>query len=496
MGDGRIDEKNGRSQSESRLDSTGCAANCLYVIGKITKKDIPYSECAELLPLQREGNSIGDLKDAMESAGYRIQGEKLSPDEVAALNRVAILLVGAVPHDHEVSIGHYVVVRPAGADFIQILDFPGNEPILVSRIEWSQYLRKQVHADIPALLMVEDGSKFVEPADLLLTSPELPSPATQIMPTCTIKAAAAETSIWTHAIGVVDEGTTKDVKVRLRNSTNGEIKIKQLQASCQCQKIAASSYSILPGQDAIVTTSVDFTGRNGNIQLESLVLYTANNETKTVLLRLDAIARSRWTWGSSTVDFGLIKSRSANVEKDLVVNSLNGKTARLSKAVSRSRDMSVDLISQPASNNYRLHIQLLTRNISSHFNGEIAVYSDQSDVAAFVYHVTATVASSFDAEPRRLFLRGKRGTQLLLHSSSGNSDRIQTLTSDIPSLIFKVTETDDAASCVAVQMDGTMPLSNPITEGSIYITAVDMNGKSTKLIIPVVISSTPPSLTK
>lgn len=141
---------------DTRLDTTGCAANCLYVTCRLFDLPIGYEKCFELLPRRESGNSMLELKEALEQQGLEVTAAKLTAAKFAAAGVVQIPLTFSEATGDKV--GHYIVVRPVNAEVVQVLDFPGGKPQIVARDKLSAHLRGNNHNQIPTLRVGRRGT--------------------------------------------------------------------------------------------------------------------------------------------------------------------------------------------------------------------------------------------------------------------------------------------------------------------------------------------------
>ena len=52
-----------------------CAANNLYVLSRKAGIQITYQKCIELLPFTRQGNSMLEFKQALETLGFEVEAK-------------------------------------------------------------------------------------------------------------------------------------------------------------------------------------------------------------------------------------------------------------------------------------------------------------------------------------------------------------------------------------------------------------------------------------
>ena len=148
-----------RSQSKPNQASEpdrvyDCAANCLYFVGRLLDQALTYERCLELLPADREGNSIAEVKAALASCGMRVQPVWLAPEALADISTPAIVLdlgVATLRSTGE-SVGHFVVFDPRPDDTIRLLDYP-KRPMVGSRQQWRKFAGQAKIKRAPALLV-------------------------------------------------------------------------------------------------------------------------------------------------------------------------------------------------------------------------------------------------------------------------------------------------------------------------------------------------------
>jgi hypothetical protein len=122
-----------------------CAANSMYVYGKLIEKKVDLGICKALLPL-KDGNTLDDMVQAGDALGLKLQVYRVSPVELASLQSIAIALFVPRPEINNGTsapgMGHYVVLRPIDSARLQVLDFKRDASIVVERQDWAMHLQK------------------------------------------------------------------------------------------------------------------------------------------------------------------------------------------------------------------------------------------------------------------------------------------------------------------------------------------------------------------
>jgi len=132
-----------------------CAARSLYRLCRHCEIEISYEKCRQLLPVGRQGNSMLEVKTALQSLGFHVRPQRITITEFADIRQPAVVLLSA-PQNPQLrlpgkNLGHYLVVCPEPEHHIRILDNPRN-PVTVSTDYWIQHLRRLHIHKIPILL--------------------------------------------------------------------------------------------------------------------------------------------------------------------------------------------------------------------------------------------------------------------------------------------------------------------------------------------------------
>ena len=106
----------------------GCAANALFVAAHLIDRPIHYSEAVRLLPPERSGRSVSEVRSAAAEAWLQAEMVWLGAASAGAMRDVAIVLLPGDP-------GRFVVVEPSDAGWT-VYDFPERSPVRRDGGEW------------------------------------------------------------------------------------------------------------------------------------------------------------------------------------------------------------------------------------------------------------------------------------------------------------------------------------------------------------------------
>jgi len=132
-----------------------CGASSLYGLCTRSGINISYDDCVRLLPKSSKGNNMLEFKNALQHLGFNVRAEQFSADQSGDLNLPCIVLlmpsginaIGRPPG----TIGHYLVLWPADAEKVEIIDYP-RPPVIISRNYWGKHLQTVGIKTIPVLI--------------------------------------------------------------------------------------------------------------------------------------------------------------------------------------------------------------------------------------------------------------------------------------------------------------------------------------------------------
>ncbi len=136
--------------------SFDCAASSLYGLCKKSGINISYKDCVAILPRSEQGNSMLEVKRALQTVGFEVSAEKLSISQSGEINTPCVVLLfppgtDTVGGRHSRAMGHYLVLWPVDSNKIEIIDYP--RPVFVlSRDYWVRHLKTVGIRSFSALL--------------------------------------------------------------------------------------------------------------------------------------------------------------------------------------------------------------------------------------------------------------------------------------------------------------------------------------------------------
>jgi hypothetical protein len=126
-------------QADDETARHDCGATALAILLRFEGQGASLEQVEGMLPpASPRGHSLAELRDAARTLGLRLEGVRLRPGDVLALDRPIIV------HLQRGDVGHYVAVRPVGhtGKLVQLLDNVRDPEVmdaalLLSAREWT-----------------------------------------------------------------------------------------------------------------------------------------------------------------------------------------------------------------------------------------------------------------------------------------------------------------------------------------------------------------------
>ena len=387
-----------------------CAANSLFTLCRVTNHNIGYKECLRLLPNNPTGNSMKEVKQALESVGFNVKALKIAVEEIPNVKVPSILWTHppqqAVVSKDPKRLGHYLVVLPLGGARLQILDYPVN-PVVLSADAWGRHLRSMEITDMPVLLC---GQKSQLLSDMFST--EYPQPYEDRQErspgdsSLILKANMRETMLhWDF--GDIAEGAVIKRVFTITNSTKRQLTISRLSKSCKCSDVKTDINDLAPGQSADITATVSLAGKRGDQSISAGVVFDQKCQMSPVRILITGKSHSKWLLAQQVINLGVIRPRSQKLKADVAVTrteyGINSQIAQVRCAADF-----VDVEFQPAAQNSgepgTLIIRVDPEKRRGRFRETVDILAYGQKEPALSFFVQGEIYAEVSASPPRLLL--------------------------------------------------------------------------------------------
>jgi len=391
-----------------------CGANCLYIIGQIQGRPVSYEKCLELLPLSSQGNSMLQLKDALEAMSYQVYAMSVSAEELKCIKVPTIVRDNFGQQDRR--LGHYVVMRPLSRNQAQIFDYPKDAKV-ISLVDLFQSKSTENLKHIPVLLCCDKNQELNQVFDCHSKEPE-----TLIVETYPVSSTTCNTSrvainltskkyYSKYDFGELPEGSEISHKFIIQNNSPKTLIVDKVMASCQCAGIRIDKKEIVSKGEAAVTMDISLDRKYGNVYIDGKVIFLPNNDIPPVALSINGVSFERWVCYPNTIDFGEIGPDNLSVTKSIIVEkSIQGKDTSISsiKTDSKSLETQLDAI---ASDKAILHLTFVNNGVAGPFRGKVDIFLDDEEIPATSIDVSASVKTYYTVSPRKIFFSHEPGAK-------------------------------------------------------------------------------------
>ncbi|MFC1781822.1 DUF1573 domain-containing protein, partial [Planctomycetota bacterium] len=390
-----------------------CAANTLFVMCQISDVQVSYEKCLELLPITSKGNSMLEVKQALESLGFNVKPLSITTDEIANIRVPTIMWAhppeGDIVRKDSRNIGHYIIVIPVDNNSVQVLDFP-QSPVILPVQPWSRHLSSNGIENIPLILCGRKDQEFSEMFSPDSKNSDSDKKTTEDVPYTNsklfIKSAMSNSSVLYWDFGDISEGSFLKHNFTLVNDTGKTLNISKLSKSCTCGYVTTDKSIIAPGESCTATVSVSLAGRIGGQNISSTVVFDEKDEVQPITLLITGNSQSRWTMQPKVIDFGSIEFGSEIQSQNLLVKPTEyGINASLSHVECKSPIVDVEIKSNSEDpNSYILSVSVDPNKYPGTFSEQINFLSEGQKEPVLSCTITGELYIDINVQPTRLFL--------------------------------------------------------------------------------------------
>ena len=407
-----------------------CGANSLFLVCRIFGIDASYKKCLEMLPLTPKGNSMLEMKQALESLGFNVKPLRIRFDEIANLRVPTIMWAyapkGTVVRKEAKNLGHYLVVIPLDNDTLHVLDYP-ESPVILATHTWIKHLGGIGVEDIPIILC---GLKSQKLSDMFLsktgssrtttnrTNERLRKDSLLTSSQIVIKQDMLKDPVVHWDFGDIAEGSFIKHNFTIINNTDKELHISKLSKGCTCSAVAADKESILPGDSCTVTISISLAGRHSKQSIISAVIFDEKDGVPPVKLLITGNSHARWAFAPGIIDFGLIEFGSEIQKRSVLISATDyGMNSSIANVKCDSDLFTINMIPNPESDDKScvVNISIDPNKFIGKFEEKIRIFATGQDEPAHFYRVVAEFYSNIILHPRRLFLTPSHSPMGVVH---------------------------------------------------------------------------------
>jgi hypothetical protein len=421
---------------------------------------VSYGQCLNLLPISPQGNSMLEIKKALDGLGIAPMAIRIRIPELSGL-RVPAIVWTYPPKDAFVrskdsrKVGHYIVVVPLGDGRIKVLDYP-DAPVMIRVSTWAQHLQS---LGIENTLAVLCGRKGQNPEQLLSSDQNAAANESNsdtgafgASAALVIRADMPKDALAVWDFGDISEGAVVKHDFPLINGTDKELHVSKVSKDCVCSAAAADRKTLAPGTACTVAVTVSLAGRVGTQRISVALVFDKQDGIRPIVLLVTGRSHARWTVPSDIIDFGSIDLGSIAPHRDVPVHtSAYGVNSRISHAKCSSNLVTVDVVAkeEEGPGSYLLSLQVNPSGSPGAFGGDVEVFAAGQEKPAFSFPVAGEWYSNIAVQPTRLFLTplsSPMGT-LRLHHRGGQAIRlISTKVTDSALDALKVTASNEPLS--------------------------------------------------
>ncbi len=279
-----------------------CGTNSLYVLCQIGGKPLGYDRCIELLPISNEGNTLLDVKRAIQAAGFTVRAVEVDVAQIAGLRVPAVVLLS---QRQPGGLGHFIVLRPLANGKIQYLylDFPHASPSVATPEEVAKSIEANGFQTLYLILCSKLAGPLAEPQApaALARAKKVPMESTQVF--LQEDKPAIDRNEW--AFGTASEGDTLRHDFVIQNNTPHAAKIASIRKDCGCTELSLNSSALISaGGSATIRMTLSLAGKLGPTRVNGAVIFEDGTGIAPVPLRAYGTARQRWLPEVEAVDIG------------------------------------------------------------------------------------------------------------------------------------------------------------------------------------------------
>lgn len=420
-----------------------CGANSLFMMCRISGKNVDYSKCLELLPIRSNGNSMLEMKTALEKIGFRTEALKIKTEELSNI-KMPFVIWSYPPKDQMKrkdldGIGHFLVAKPVEQNKIQIFDYP--EPSVVIETDiWIKHLKSIKVDEFPVILCDNKDGKLSDMSveksckNDGLFSPcqinELKSQITNDRTSVTIKEnTKTDTLYWDF--GNISEGAYLTKEFTITNGGNVPLEIGKLSKSCVCSSISSDKNIIEAGEQCKIMVGLSLAGKFNQQNISAAVIFDSKNNVAPVKILLAGYSHPRFLLEKPELNFGEIKS---GVETEKLTTLIEATEYGLNSEIGDlkyNKDHIAAKIIKLDGNKYSLDVSFDSAKYKGRFDEKIEIFAKGQDKPVLECKLKGYSYSEYTIEPERLFLNGHQNPMAVLKISSRDGAPIKLLSSDI-----------------------------------------------------------------
>ncbi len=470
-----------------------CAANSLYIRCRLEEKDVTYARCLELLPLRRGGNSMLEVKNALEELSFNVCPQRIMINELRDIRVPAIILdLGAEGQSNK--MGHYLVISPKREGMVQILDYP-KQPNLMHVDRLIMSLRAQGVTEV-LILLCSTEHKTLQKMLTKISNEPVPHfrgivGDEESTPDDVGYIEIYDTASGSHQsvinLGDCAEGSSVSGKYVVKNMTKRELVVSTLTPSCTCSEVTIDNKSISPGGVGIVEMKASLSKIWGPYHIYSTLIFSENSGQVPVFFKLIGKSHARWECMPNKICFPSSREDQRGVAvstaRILISEYSSGSIVTSLETSSPALDAALFKV---AEGEYRVEIKLLTNMFTGTINERVYVYLDHEEKYGNFIDVQAINASEYVIEPATLLLWKKDGTtSVKITHCSEEEFRIMSYGAEGEqgkSITLDVTEKKQG---VVKAMVNVKPKRAGMT-GNVVIHVENSSGERKKLVLPYI----------
>jgi len=383
-----------------------CGANCLYIISQIQGRPVSYEKCLELLPLSSsQGNSMLQLKDALEAMSYQVYAMSVSAEELKYIKVPTIVRDNFGQPDRK--LGHYLIMQPLSGNRAQIFDYPKNAKI-VSLVDLFESKNTENLKNISVLLCCDKVRSLDEVFDSRSKGSETLS---EINPDIPLVCDTSRVEIngtnkkysSAHDFGEKPEGSEFSHKFVIQNNSTKTLIVEKVIASCQCSAIEIDKNEIPPKEEATVNMDISLDRKYGNVAIRGTVIFSPHNRISPLVLSVKGSSFERWICYPNMIDLGEIEPDNLEVAKSIILErKIQGTDTLISDVKPNSKYLKAQLESITPDKAI-LHLTFMNNGVTGPFRGRVDIFLDGEKIPATHIDVSASIKTDYIVSPRKIF---------------------------------------------------------------------------------------------
>ncbi len=502
-----------------------CGANSVFLVSTLFGEAVPYSLCLYLLPPRDTGNTMLEVKEALERLGFSVTARSLGARELSRVKETCVAwLPSAIevrtPSGDRYRLGHFFVIRPVGDGLWRVMDFPDRAETVNIQAWAAEQMAAHHLEDIPVLLVKgltrrggpEDRRSNerpkegpIHPSDVesATHAPDAQSilpPATAASDRLHIELAGATPDMLQGTIDFGDRLQGEDVAgtISIGNRLPYPVRITSVRSTCSCTAVYRGENLAQPGESLSLPISMDLRGRVGRVvETVSFAIETPHGAIP-VVVQANANAWPQWIVEPAAATFGRVSNGAEPPARVLDVSAaFPDLAARLRSVVSRHPAFRGEVSSlDDDARRYEVRIML---NPSVAGPGVIAtslgVVGEGHDGWELSIPVTAEISPSVRVRPGRLLLKRASGYTASVQISLDDSSPLRfigarSLTSRVSASFSHVSDDQRVPAAAAVSLSvRCQPPERDLVHDVHELTFECRDGRVYKVELPITLSA-------